>query len=283
MNTEVETVTPEAAAALIQRSEKAALTQRSLSEKHVRGLAKIMKAGNWRVNGESIKLSSDGGIVDGQHRLHAVVRAGVPIDIYVIRGIDPQVFDSIDRGKMRSFADILGISGEVNARVLGTAAGWLVAYIDRQMLARFTRSPQEIIDCVEEYPGLRDSVEISTHFRKHGKLVSSGLLSFCHLVFGAQDTKNPTDFFQALYEGTGLERGDPILVLRDRLQVNSGKRIGRLQSIDILALTFKAWRMHEQGQRFTKTTKGYVLGWRRGKRGEDFPYLNDALSVLASG
>lgn len=49
-----------------------------------------MRNGNWKANGEAIKFSSTGRLLDGQHRLRACVKEQVPFTTLVIRGLEDE-------------------------------------------------------------------------------------------------------------------------------------------------------------------------------------------------
>lgn len=68
--------------------------------------ARDMASGAWTA-GESIKFGTDGRLYDGQHRLEAVVKAGVPVGFWILRGLSPESYQNLDRGGVRSFADTL--------------------------------------------------------------------------------------------------------------------------------------------------------------------------------
>jgi hypothetical protein len=85
---------------------------RSINNVRVISYAADMKAGRWQLNGEGIKFDTNGTLIDGQHRLQAIVRAGVPIEMLVIRGIEAGT-NLYDIGAGRSLAQIskaMGIS-----------------------------------------------------------------------------------------------------------------------------------------------------------------------------
>jgi hypothetical protein len=52
--------------------------------------------------GECIKISKTGRILDGQHRLKAVILSNCSIYFYVATNIDDSVFDVLDTGKARN-------------------------------------------------------------------------------------------------------------------------------------------------------------------------------------
>lgn len=84
---------------------------RSLREAKIRGMVRDIQAGRWHYTGESIKFDTDGFLLDGQHRLTAIVRAGVPVTLSVHRGLQPIAREFIDSGTPRSAADVLKFHG----------------------------------------------------------------------------------------------------------------------------------------------------------------------------
>lgn len=53
--------------------------------------AEDMKNGRWQLNGEAIVFDSEGFLKNGQHRLAAILAAGVEVEMTVIRGVDPDI------------------------------------------------------------------------------------------------------------------------------------------------------------------------------------------------
>jgi hypothetical protein len=98
-----EVITPEKAAELLSHN----FSNRPVRKNHVSGLASAIKRGEWRLTHQGIAVSESGGLVDGQHRLHAIIQAGVPVTAIVVRGVDASTFDSIDIGERRSLSDTL--------------------------------------------------------------------------------------------------------------------------------------------------------------------------------
>lgn len=70
------------------------------------------------LNGDAIRFDVNGQVIDGQHRLWAIVKSGVAIESYVIRGLPPESFDTIDRGHVRTNAHVLARHGEKHYAML---------------------------------------------------------------------------------------------------------------------------------------------------------------------
>lgn len=89
---EITDVDPELAERWLARNPN----NRNLRRAVVDSYARDMSTGNWVLNGETIKLDVAGRLVDGQHRLSAVVAAEVTVPMIVVRGVDPGVMDTVD-------------------------------------------------------------------------------------------------------------------------------------------------------------------------------------------
>lgn len=85
--------------------------QRPPSNSHVRKLAADMKAGRWKMTHQAIAIDQNGRLIDGQHRLLAVVEAGVVVPMMVAFGVPPGSFDHVDMGMSRRVTDILRLRG----------------------------------------------------------------------------------------------------------------------------------------------------------------------------
>lgn len=87
---------------------------RPVNIKRVNLYAETMRSGKWAANGETIIFDSNGKLADGQHRLNAVVKANMPVEFTVVRGVAPEVFDTLDDGAQRKAQDVFYIAGIPN-------------------------------------------------------------------------------------------------------------------------------------------------------------------------
>lgn len=99
----VEFITPKLAATYLERNKN----NRNIRDRVVEAYAREMKAGNWVVQHQGIAFNENGDLVDGQHRLHAIVKAGVPVQMTVTRGLPVECVGGIDQGAKRKFEDVL--------------------------------------------------------------------------------------------------------------------------------------------------------------------------------
>ena len=104
MKTAIETITPAIAKAYLLSNNN----NRPLRQNHIRLLASDIKNGDWQITHQGIAFDSTGRLIDGQHRLHAIIQAGVAIQILVTRGCSSSSFSILDRGANRTPSDIIG-------------------------------------------------------------------------------------------------------------------------------------------------------------------------------
>lgn len=105
-------VTPEVAKAWLDANNS---TNRNLRWWLVQEYAERMERGEWHLNGDPLKFDADGMIFEGQHRLHAVILFGKPVEFDVMRGL-PASDRFNSGGQPRTLADCLTIAGIVEAK-----------------------------------------------------------------------------------------------------------------------------------------------------------------------
>lgn len=250
----IETVTP----ALAQEWLTFNVRNRPLRLRRVNEYARDMAAGNWRLTGEAIKFATDGTLLDGQNRLHAVIQADAPVRILVARNVEADAQDVMDTGAKRQASDMLNMHGHGNATLLASTAKWCVLYdadmiyVDRAARA-VTHSDIEkyVADNVE----LAEAVTLAGNLRRHIDLQPSVLATAVYLTRRLNPNAS-TEFFSRVADGAGLPAGSPILALRSRLREIKNNR-QRVEPEALISLTVRAWN-----------------AWRKDRRVATFPIYN---------
>lgn len=96
---------------------------RNIRAKHVKRLAKDMKMGEWQVINSGLGFDMNGDLIDGQHRLHAIIECGERQKMGVFLGLDTEAMKGIDQNAKRSLSDVAGL---VNGIDVSTQAGRIV-------------------------------------------------------------------------------------------------------------------------------------------------------------
>jgi hypothetical protein len=250
-----EKITPEHARQLLLLNKR----NRPMDFHHVRVLAREMQAGHWKFNGDSIRISTANNILDGQHRLHAIITSGVTIECLIVRGLPDDAFDTIDVGKKRTGGDIFFIKGEKDCNVLAAALQLVHGYYDNRLTPRKTYPITVLEEALILHPAIRNSVTFAKE--KKAKLLPQSACSALHYLFSEKDKLLADIFIESLATGTGLRLEDTIWLLRERLIKNLSDR-AKLPTHYIMALAIKTWNAERKGRKM----RG--LSWRGG---EDSP------------
>lgn len=106
MNYSEMTITPELAEKWLENNS----INRRINRGRVKQYAYDMMTGKWQLNGEAIKVYTDGSLADGQHRLAAIIETGKPVKMCVITDV-PKGVTVQDRGRTRSTIDSMILEG----------------------------------------------------------------------------------------------------------------------------------------------------------------------------
>ena len=260
----VETITPEIAKTMLGEN----VNNRRISRDNVNLFAREIRNGEWRFNGEAIKFGKDGRLLDGQHRLLAVIAADKPLTTLVIRGLEDETQQTMDSGKPAPWRRAhLARRKELHAARLTGRAVYLADQLGMEAAAQNDLKPTrgEIISFIDQTPQLADVLAASRAFRSQsGDMLTSSMFASLWWTFAHIDTDAANRFFMSLASGANLQADDPILILRNTLMAQPHKagRSARDNRVRIAALTIKAWN---------KWRKGKPLRQLKFSAGESFP------------
>jgi hypothetical protein len=106
-----ELITPSRAKELLEAN----INNRRVKIEVVNRYAQDILAGRWKDDtGEVIKISKSGIILDGQHRLYAIVKSNTAIFLHVVYGVNESVSDVLDTGSTRSATDVFRLNRITN-------------------------------------------------------------------------------------------------------------------------------------------------------------------------
>lgn len=245
---------------------------RPLSEELVIAYMVDMLDGRWQYNGDAIRFDHTGRLIDGQHRLHACVEAGVPFETDVVTGLAPEAIRTIDIGRVRTAGHIAHLEGVENASVACAIAGLAVLHrkygIERMNDPRHKPTKTEVVEAARTLAGLDAAI---ARARALGyKIAPPRVVGFCFWAFAEQDRKLAERFFDELAHGLNLSQDNPVYHLRERLLSNRRSK-AKLPQLELVALFFKAWLAYREGRPLRR------LFWKNdGPSPERFPSLAEA-------
>lgn len=243
LNVRGEIITPEVASAYL------ALNTHNRAEKKGQ-LAKYvhdMVNGDWVWNGESIKFGDNGALLDGQHRLEAIIKAGVAIQMLVIRDLPVATQETMDGGARRSFADALKLRGETQVTLLAAVANivsmWRSGDRNFSGYAGHKATNADLSRTLERFPELREATRKGGLIQKTAGLTGA-VAGLSWWLFSRIDASDAEFFFERLVSDQGHQLGNPIYTLRRTLVSDKAKGRGRRET---LALVIKAWNKYRAG------------------------------------
>jgi len=143
---------------------------RLLSRGAVKSWTRCMIRDRWKLTGTPIQIDENGTIVDGQHRLNAIVAyyehcrtnniIPQPVRFLVVSNLDPEVRLVVDSGRKRSAADALGIRGVTNAPVVAAACRWLIFIKGSGASLKDKISTDHVAEMFEKHPRLEEMASL---------------------------------------------------------------------------------------------------------------------------
>ena len=215
--TEIVTITPDIAKRLLETN----TSNRPANVKVIDGIANDILNDRWRLNGETIIVSREGHLLDGQHRLYAIVKANKAVQSFMAFGVEAKARFTVDMGRARSAPNFLAMEGRQHTFQASTVAGLLRHYAKgtfpststlltkQEIIYAYRSQAAEIDDAVKRFRGVKISRD-----------AGAAALAAAFLIVKNTPGVNPDKlelFFTRVAEGAGLEKGSPILALRDRL------------------------------------------------------------------
>lgn len=241
------TVDPDYAAELLAEHNT---RNRPLDEQHARRLATEMTEGRWNEGlPDGIKLDTNFNILDGQHRLRAVVISGITVKMLVTYDLDPETFVAMDSiAKKRTAGDTLALyAGISKYRVNIGGALRLVKNWDNQLRNSGMSSQvsnTEILDFGNDFQKLGVDLEeyarVASRVRTKTRLSVGGTLAGLLMTTRATPGVDHTEWLTGLTTGANLSPGHPILALREYGMKNSAAG----QSEEALPRYLKAWNSY---------------------------------------
>jgi hypothetical protein len=221
---------------------------RNLRPKHVDMIAYDMAAGNFKFNGAPILIAEDGTLLDGQHRLHAVIQSGTTVPMMILRGFRTDAQATVDTGAKRLVADVLSLRGDKNSNGLAALAKVAMAWVQgrRNDFVRCTYSTTQTIEFIDQNPDLADAVNRSRAFAQRYQL-SKSHMGLAWWVLNRISAEDNAEFWELLMQPQRPPH--PIAALQAALlnDLNHRARGHRRVSQHHLAILFKAWNLYITG------------------------------------
>lgn len=250
--------------------ETASEGNRPVSRTIVSDYVSEMCAGNWKI-GEPIKFNKAGKLVDGQHRLNAVLVSGLTVPMYVMTGLDLETSLVLDTGKTRNPADAMVISGlsAIPNKFAVSACARLAILWDENGLTKIHSHGGRKIHNHEIVDWVKNNYDIATKGATSGRLTAESMkplgatrtpirpaiFAFGDILFSRVDIDAAKSFYDNIHNGSRQRQGDPITTLA-RMAMNQSLRLS--QQLALLIHTWNDVRAGEAHSYFRSAS--YAIG-----------------------
>jgi hypothetical protein len=229
---------------------------RRVRNSHVDFIAYEIESSKWKVNGETIKFDWFGNLLDGQHRLSGIVKAGKSVESYVTIGLDPEDYKTIDTGKSRDAKDVLKMAGYGYDSYLSSITKFVIEYQSGKFKALGKSyaniyDNQDILNFVKKhYTQLEKCIDFHNKVYSHSpdKLITGKIAGGYYYLMSKISEVDAIDFLSKLLLGTNLgDKNDPIWQLRKKLTENKNA-MAKLPQHVICLMINKTWNYYRNKQ-----------------------------------
>lgn len=244
---------------------------RSQNRRLIERLTLTIERDEFIFNGQPIVFAKDGTLLDGQHRLMAVIEANKTIDTLIVWNAEPASQETMDMGNSRSVADILRLRGFPNQHMVAAvgkrvALGTLHGFQAGAAIMQNQVSAGKIVSIVEALSELERYTAYARSVAKVCNLIGSQV-GFLMWWFDGIDRTDSDYFWEKLRTGRNLDEGDPIYALRRFGQLAEHSGMGTFaHQYFMAAMIVKAWNKFRQGEPVMRLT--FRAG---GANPEEFP------------
>jgi hypothetical protein len=253
---EVITITPADATSWLKGNNN----NRPVRRSHVDFLAREMLEGNWQVNGQAIIIAEDEKVLDGQHRLLAIIESGVTIQSLVVYGITEDAFKTIDTGVVRTGSDALHMhfkeAPSYALKAVGTAVRFCL-YLENTTWQKRRIGNTDVIAYVKKHQSLIVHAERLQSYPHDARPLGLGVGTALYEMFARKHEEQADTFMRNLYTGEDLARTDPEYLLRAAF-IRDANRAAKLPTEIRLKMVIKGWNWRRRGNTEATRTVIYV-------------------------
>lgn len=241
-------MTPAWAADLLEANTK----NRHVSQTLVDMYAKDMQQNKWAANGDAIRVSKSGVLLDGQHRLLACVQSGKSFTTVLVTGLDDEVRSTIDIGRKRSLADELNMTGKTHTTHIAAAARLLTMYLHNwDTRGRKKPTNQELLENIQTlYDTGIDLEYIAQGIGQAARIVPCSIFVALFALCYRAHADIQHEFADRIGDGVGLPAGDPRLALRSTMTNLRARALHssvlQPDAFRALTLAWNAWLTNRQ-------------------------------------
>lgn len=208
MKTAIETIDPKRAKEYLKLNTQ----NRRVRQGWVDRLAGMLLRDEWKLTHQGIGFAKDGRLIDGQHRLLAIIQASKPAQMLVAREIDEDAYRHIDGGQPRSVADRQRFVSDPNLnRKIAALVSTRAKVLSPGKNPTIDQLDDEFLAFDEAYTA------VGKHWMHSVARVTRADVGAALVSYAAHDKKKADLFARQLVSGADLYEGHAVLLLREAL------------------------------------------------------------------
>jgi hypothetical protein len=239
-------VTPQLAKIYLEKND----TNRPLRESVIRKYALDIINGLWKSNTfELIMFNEKGELKNGQHRLNAIIRSGIGLNLQIIEGVNDDIFTVIDTGNTRTAGDIFAIKNIHNANGVSTM---IKAYLQfkkgsTNIYKARAFSHAQLLEFYNKRPDFYQEVykKAMRLYNAMNKVLKPGFIGSLFCLLSDINIDLAEEFVNQLC--TGDKMNPNVKLLRKKLYDDMTSRTKMTHS-DKVALVFKTWNLMRKNE-----------------------------------
>lgn len=186
---------------------------RPLSDSKVDTIADDILHGRWKPTHQGIDFNEEDKLIDGQHRLHAIVQANRTVRLFVCRSRGVTMHDPIDRGTPRRIATLTG------RKTREVAAAGVLRFFEKGEVEHRPLSVGEAQEIFEHHDKAFYAI---SGIRGSGRIIGGALAAcvWAHPIWPTEVER----FVEQIAWGEMIKQGDPAYAFRNWQSRPSGRR-----------------------------------------------------------
>ena len=214
--------------------------------------ANDMLHNRWKEDtGELIKISKTGVVLDGQHRLLAVIKSGVSIYFHFAFDLEDNVFDVLDTGSSRNATDVFRVKGIKQENTIPSIISMynlLVSGKKAGIQKNYKSTNAVLIEQYYEDENFWQNIARKSHsyYLAFAKILPPSYIGGFYAYFNKLNEEKSEEFFNQLATGISITN-DSISLLRNKLMQDK-MSLRKMPPTLKIALIIKAWNYFVKGQ-----------------------------------
>lgn len=220
---------------------------RPVHQSQVNKYAADMKAGRWGRNHQGVAFDKNGILIDGQHRLWAVIESGVTVMMTITYGLEREAQLTIDSGLVRSTTDVAAIAGFEGVKPIHV--GVVRSLVRGTMPSKALYTRMEEMEMLKEHWKAIDFVVTAFPKQKMAGLSRAPVMGAIARAWYTQDHDKLHRFIDIIVSGIVDDPSEHVVIVLRNWLLSSSRMSGALNSLEAYGKTTRALQAYLRAEK----------------------------------